>query len=32
MKELEEAEKLSTLGEKHVTQLGNTTLDRLHQA
>jgi len=32
MKELEEVEKSSTLGEKHVTQLGNTTLDRLHQA
>ena len=32
MKELEEVEKSSTLGEKHVTQLGNTILDRLHQA
>ena len=32
MKEFEEVEKSSTLGEKHVAQLGNTTLDRLHQA
>ncbi len=32
MKEFEEVEKSSTLGERHVTQLGNTTLDRLHQA
>ena len=31
MKEFEEVEKSSTLGEKHITQLGNTTLDRLHQ-
>ncbi len=32
MKEFEEVEKSSPLGERHVAQLGNTTLDRLHQA